>query len=83
MEPCGSPPLGWQVPGAYTGGLADLLPRAELAGTVVQLEPVEVSASIKSDVEQAPSLKTETDPAHELPLGAEQAHGEHVRSSLT
>ena len=31
----------------------------------------------------AVSVKKETEPAHELPAGAEQAHGEHARLSLT
>ena len=83
MEPLGSPPLGWQVPGVYVNGPAALLPRAEPVGTVWQLGWVESSDSMRSGALQSLSLKTEIEPVHALPLGAEHAHGEHVRSSLT
>ena len=84
VDPSGSPPLGGQVPGVYVTGPADLLPRAEPGGTVWQLGPVASSGSVKgSGTLQSPSLKTEIEPAHELPSGAEHAHGEQARVSST
>jgi len=84
VVPSDSPPLGWQVPGVYVNGPAALLPRAEPGGTPVQSGPVASSGSVKgSGTLQSLSLKTEIEPVHELPLGAEHSHGEHVRSSLT
>jgi hypothetical protein len=84
VAPIGSPPLGWQVPGVYVNGPALLLPRADPAGTLPQFGCVESSGNVKgSGALHALSLKMEIDPAHALPLGAEQVQGEHVRSSLT
>jgi hypothetical protein len=83
VAPIDSPPLGWHVPGVYVNGPALLLPSADPAGTVPQLGPAASIDSKRSGALHALSLKMEIDPAHALPLGAEHAHGEHVRSSLT
>ena len=84
VDPSASPPLGWQDPGVYVTGPAALLSRAEPGGTPMQSGPVASSGSVKgSGTLQSLSLNTEIEPAHELPLGAEHAHGEHARESST
>ena len=68
----------------YVTGPAALLPSAEPGGTVPQLGPVDVNARVVgSGTPQAPSVKKETEPVHELPIGAEQEQGEQVRVSST